>query len=487
MVEAMKHQGEEAGRIRRAPAGMPGTRYLLATCGLVATAVYLGAQWLRHPIAGLPAGMWVIAVAQAAGYAWSLRTARRRMLAPERGARLSLPLAPGAPASAGLAGLDMGVVLGRMGAAAWECVRGLGYALGVTPDRMNDAEGRAAEWLDRGAADTKGLRIGLDVGPELNRALRTLGAEGAPVQWVQLPVGAEAGSMMRRLRLDAVVRQEAGQSLAVIAAESDSRDAAWYDWGTARPLTYGSVFPTRVDPARVTIADVDAADVNEAAVLYAVVIAAATLSRIEPRLSLTDRLRGRSPCTSMGADSPAHQRMMSLARVLAASSAATPVRKAAARAVSAFVAASDAWIPPEERRAAVRAAMVVAGDEPEVQLRAAAVGLSCDDDAMGFAALGRASSLLRSGGTAAEVDHLAFLQSEVECGSQGPLTLGRVASGVALVCATSAAERVPFIRADFMDDVRYSAWLVGRDQDRAVLFEVFRLMEGGAGQARAAA
>ena len=67
--------------------------------------------------------------------------------------------------------------------------------------------------------------------------------------------------------------------------------------------------------------------------------------------------------------------------------------------------------------------------------------------------------------------------AEVECGLPGPLTLGRVAACVCLVCATSPAERVPFIRADFMDDARYSAWLVGRDQDRAVLYEVFRVME----------
>jgi hypothetical protein len=48
---------------------------------------------------------------------------------------------------------------------------------------------------------------------------------------------------------------------------------------------------------------------------------------------------------------------------------------------------------------------------------------------------------------------------------------------VALVCATTPASHVPYIRADFMDDARYSAWLVGRDQDRAALMQVFKHLE----------
>ena len=65
------------------------------------------------------------------------------------------------------------------------------------------------------------------------------------------------------------------------------------------------------------------------------------------------------------------------------------------------------------------------------------------------------------------------------------MTLGRVAAGVCLVCATSAPERLPFIRTDFMDDVRYSAWLVGRDQDRAALYDVFRVVERALAEPRA--
>jgi len=39
--------------------------------------------------------------------------------------------------------------------------------------------------------------------------------------------------------------------------------------------------------------------------------------------------------------------------------------------------------------------------------------------------------------------------------------------------ASLASDKIPYFRDDVMDDARYSGWLVGRDQDRKFLLEVF--------------
>ena len=473
---AMKHQGEAGVRGRSAHAGAPGTRYLLATCGVVATAAYLGAAWLRHPVAGLPAGVWAIGVAQAAGYAWSLRSARRAEQCTTGQPRSALPMAPGVPASAGWAGLDMSLILGRVGAAAWEGAKAVSASFHVPPERVMEIERKAIAWLGRGGSGSRELRIGMDVDSNLMSLLRG-GSDPIRVQWVAVGPGGSEQDILRRLRLDALVRQSAHGSLCITTPESEGHEAAWYDWAAPRPLTYGAVFPTRIDPEQITIAELDAADCNEVALIRAVSVAAAGLSRIPSRLSLADRLRGRTPLAGNVGASFVDRSMLALADLLAEPGQPSPVRKAAARAVSAFLAASDSWVAPEVRLRGMHAAMSAIGDEPDALLRAGTVALASEDDVAGFAALSKAAAMIRGRREHETVDHLAFLQAEVECGLPGPLTLGRVAAGVCLVCATSPSERVPFIRADFMDDVRYSAWLVGRDQDRAVLYEAFRVVE----------
>lgn len=320
------------------------------------------------------------------------------------------------------------------------------------------------------------------------RALNRPGPDvGAHVAWVNVPASATEGRTLARMGLDAAVVQTSHGQVQVVTAESGEREAAWYDWSSARPMTYASVFPARVDPSRVSIEELDSGDPREADLIRAIVVAAAALSRTPGRLSLTDRLRGRGPWRESEGGTPAERAMVHLSATLAASEESTPARRAAARAVSAFMAGSDAWVGMDERRRGTRAACRVLGHEPEVALRAAAVAVACGDDRESLDAVGRAAAAVRDDSNRAEFDHLAFLQSELECGLASPMTLGRVAAGICLVCASAPRERVPFIRADFMDDVRYSAWLVGRDQDRAVLDSVFRAMEQpGAGERLAA-
>lgn len=472
---AMNHQGMESVRLTGAGGTGPGARFLLAACGVVATGAYLGAEWLRQPFAGLPAGVWIIGIAYGAGYAWSLRTqgGRRAAFTPQ-----NLPLAPGVPQAAGWAGLDIGLVGGRVAAASWEGARALASGLGGSGSRLDDMESRWAAAWDHRPVEPRGLRIGLCVGPDVLKTLRIPAPDiGVEVSWVNVRESAADGRALARMGLDAAVFQNSHGQVRVVTPESGSHEAAWYDWSSARPMTYASVFPMRMDPSRVTIEDLDAGDRAEADVLRAIVLAAATLSRSPGRLTLTDRLRGRGPWRASEDGTPAERAMVQLAAVLAASEDATPARRAAARAVSAFMAGTDAWVEMDERQRGTRAACRVLGHEPEVALRAAAVAVASGDDRESLEAVGRAAAAVRGDANRTEFDHLAFLQSELECGLASPMTLGRVAAGICLVCASAPPERVPFIRADFMDDVRYAAWLVGRDQDRAVLDSVFRAME----------
>ena len=70
-----------------------------------------------------------------------------------------------------------------------------------------------------------------------------------------------------------------------------------------------------------------------------------------------------------------------------------------------------------------------------------------------------------------------MLSCELEHGPYSPMTLGRVAAGICLLCASSPTERLAYLRDDLLEDMRYSGWLVGRDTERAVLIDVFRAIE----------
>lgn len=462
---------------------MPGPQFLMGSCAVAITAAYLGATWLRTPVGGIPAGLWAVAVAHAAGYASSLRAYKRARNAP-----VVLGRSPGSfpEAVGGWAALDVGAGVGRVGAALFEAGRSTSKVLGVAEERVRGLEDSVSARLDHARSRPAPLKIGVDAGPELARAILAADtADAFPVQWVAVPPGRDDQAELRRLNLDALIRQPGYAPARIVARENPGRDAGWYDWTTQRPLSFASLFPVRIDPAQITIDDVEESDPTEVKLLVALLRAAAVLSRTPSRLSLPDRLRGRRPLAASAAPAiqpalPPYDRcILDLADLLAASmdAPATPARKAAARAVSAWLATTDSWVDIAVRRRGAEAALAVVPDEPEVLLRAAAVRMAVGDDRSAMHLLMKAEGYLRSPERAQVTDHLAFLQAELEMGLPSPMTLGRVAAAICLVCATSPAEHLAYIRGDVMDDVRYSAWLVGRDQDRAVLDEVFRSLE----------
>lgn len=462
----MEHEGYRGavGAGAGSAPGFSGARVLVASCACVATAAYLGAAWLRTPIFGLPTGVWAVGIVQGMAVALEQRR-RRRAAAVAAGAE---PL--------DLASWDVGVAAGR--ALAWgvDAMRHAAACLGGSPERLVEAESKVCGWLDRGRGRVRPAVIGVDAPAEFTRALTQAGPAGA--RWVSVTAGFSDEASLRRHGLDALVRVRAQGPVRILTPEQPGREAAWYDPSSARPLTFASVFPTRLDPAQITLEDVDPSDRAEVQLTAALAHAAAVLSRAPARLGLADRLRGRRPWPADADGAGAvHAAMRAVADLLIQRRGnATPARRAAARLVSAWVSTAESWVDMNLRRSAVEAALSVVGDEPEVLLRAAAVRLAACDDRAGIDALRRAYRAIRSSAPDGAVDHHPFLQAEVELGLPGPMTLGRVAAGICLVAATSPPSRFAFIRGDVMDDARYSAWLVGRDQDRAALVEIFNAL-----------
>lgn len=450
---------------------------LLGACGLVATAYYLGAQWLAEPALGVPVGVWGAILAGA----WTrmLQTPTRRAWLVDR------PVIRSEPSRARAWPRNV------VASAALETVA-KSASVGVTLlDELTGGTGtdapseRLSALHDDTAWPERPLRVGLQVPDSVAGPL--IGAPGnTPVEFVVLTDLAVDPSIYQRHVLDAVVRGE-GDSITLRTAAHYGRDAAWFDWAGQRPLAYSSVFPLRLDPDRVSLGT--SVGREQASISRALIEAAATLSRTPQRLNFADRLQGRRPLAtnvevgveSLGAESiHGDLSLRYLAYALShgeLGDARSVGVKAAARAVSAWVATRGGLLEDVERVAIVESAARIAGDEPEVLLRLAASRISAFEDGAGIEALLRAQHLLTHGEILHGADHLSFVQSEIMHGSYGPLTLGRVAAGLCMVCATAPEESLPYLRDDLLEDMRYSGWLVGADADRALLIDVFRQLE----------
>lgn len=464
----------------------PGQRHVaptLAWCAVTATAHALGATWLASPVLGLPAGLWLIGMG--VGTPSALRAARsasRRRAAPRR-----------APA---------GWVSTARRWPEWPPARALADVLTSGLSRAMDLAWRAgmpgvaglAALHDRLPWPARPVRIALAVGESAASALA--GAPGVvecevvrqqadPGRWSD---PAEEG------RFDAVVR-EGPAGLEVGTPEALGHEASWYDWSDERPLSYAGVFPMRVDCARLSLAGLSMRSDRDAGLARALIETAAVLSRSQHRLTAADRVLGRRPIDEerdgstaaegvRGVREPAEACLKDLAfRVQSfdVDRRPTPAERAAARVVSAWLStrplSADEEADIAARRRGIESAALVAGDEPEVMLRLAAVRFASMDDDAGYDALWRADRILRDRQTLPGSDQFLFLQAEIDMGPYGPMTLGRAAAGICLLCATTPVERIPYVRDDLIDDMRYSGWLVGRDQDRAMLMEVFRRLE----------
>lgn len=313
------------------------------------------------------------------------------------------------------------------------------------------------------------LRLGLCMEPRVARVFADApAAPGAAL--FHLPWTLTPGPMIREHSLDAVLSMH-GRQLRIITAESTGHEAAWYDWNTPRPLSFPALFSAWIDPAQITLAEVDIDDPQSVSLSVALAQTAALAARCEHRLTSRDRLHGRRPVEGVEL-SAAFARLASL--LAEAEERQTQVHRIAARVVSAYFAALREDVPAAVRRRALETAARIAGDEPEVMLRLAAARIADLDDSSAVDALLRADRMLRDRPTLPGVDHTAFVQAELDARHADSMSLGRVAAGVVLACATLPTDKLVYTREDFLDELRFAEWLVGRDQDRALLIGLTR-------------
>lgn len=344
---------------------------------------------------------------------------------------------------------------------------------------------RAEAWLlaqfEDGFWPSRQLRVGVSDEALLEVLRATLPA--CEVQWVAVPAQAGAGALESRIFDCVVSRSEEGE-IRVATPEAPGRDAAWHNPATPRPITFSTLFPGRVDFAEATF-PADAAGV-ELQLLRTFIETAAAFSRHPSRLTLDDRFCGRlAYIHAEVATRVPHSRdpFQNVQRMLVIELGAslerqegptTPLRRTVARLVSAYLAGSDDEFPDSLRHALLERCVVAAPDEPEVLLRAAAGRVAAYADDTAIEAIVRGEAALRDHPLAARNDQTPFLQAELQMGQGAPVSLGRVAAGIALVCAGLDNARAEIVRDDLLDEARFSHWMIPREQDRRFVLGVFR-------------
>lgn len=483
---------------------IPAWALAITACAVVATGRLLGAAWLAESVLGLPAGIWLIGLfvlaASPSARARLAQLAERAYLALDPGRR-AIPF--GASSSERghqhgwwpSGGVHATVIDGATRLA------GATARIAMTPLVPHEA-GVLAEWRDRAEAHlwnmpwpTRPLRIGLFMPAASARAIRD-SEGGSRIEWFGLDDWGNPQAVCRRHLLDAVVYHDGEGPIRIVTLERPDRLAGKVQWvGERSELTFGSVFPGRLDPAAVLIEGADANRVEaHAAPVRAVIETVATLARVRERLTLADRLSGRSPTDEV----------RFFRGVAAWSEPVLPAFDAVRRMAESCATCAEAWpelwtlacehasaymvsTPRLDARGRLDPLLALAsgGAEgsypPGLLLRLGAVAIAALEDEEGLAWLVRADRAIRDGSLAlAELDHVVFLESELAHGTDDPISVGRAAAGIAMVCAATPADRLAFVRDDMLEEMAYAGWLVGRDQDRGLLIRVFREIEAAA-------
>lgn len=361
--------------------------------------------------------------------------------------------------------------------------RALGREAGEVSPELTDR-------LDTMKLPERELRVGLRLRESDSTAIvEAPGFEN--VRWFNVPEKESDEQACDRYTLDAIINRS-GRLVRITTLRRASRDVGWTDWGLERELAYASVFPARLDCGSTTLLEPEDDQPMRWDLVRLVAEAASVLSRHPARLTPSDRFRGRRPFVVAPKRSDRFsefrpvrdrgrdmiERLADLAVGSQQRSTPAPAERVIARVASAYAATAGKHLDDRRRRAIADGAVRIAGDEPEVMLRYAAVRFGSGDDAAGMDGLLRADRMLRLRRTMQGIDHVAFLQSELESGPDDVLAVGRVAAGICMVCAALPPARIAYLRDDLLDDMRYAGLLVGRDQDRRLLAEVFRALEG---------
>ncbi|RMH10994.1 MAG: hypothetical protein D6695_10170 [Planctomycetota bacterium] len=445
----------------------PSAVVLCSTAVVVATTYLLGASWLATSLLGLPIGLWLIAAVYACWRRGWLELLEASLPAIDRQRWIALsPLTQRRLAPILRYWVALRAIVSDLLIAAWN----------FEHRSLDDLRNCACQALDAHPELAAPVKIVI-IAPEETAHAVMRHESPVPVRWRLL---ADA-DVMPAHGIDVVFRVDDIQRGLATLPEPEGTEATWFDWSIPRPLSFASVFPHQNDPAQVTI-DLLPDSESDDPLVTALLVAAGVQARCPARLSLIDRLCGRIPLDGIeqpGAIDPGAFRvraMRRLAQILAPRdpAQATVLERMAAAVVSAWLVTPAARIPMIDRRSLMEDMARFLADRPETWLRLAAIRFANLDDEAAIDALLRADPLVRAHADQLVLDQHAFVQSEMDLGGAGSLTLGRICAGVCLLAAQHDYEQLDFLRDDLIEDLRYAGWFVGRDQDAVVLYRVIR-------------
>lgn len=472
----------------------PRTAAFLCACAGVAALAAMGVGAVGAPLLGLPLGAWMIAGVVGATHAVQsphgrVRHAARRLLDRAGRARTSargsswatLDALP-TPAVPRLRLADAVNSADRLRDAA-TAVRGISSraaaaSLRTINDQLDPALSSARAAIKPNRRYSGPLRVTASMDSACASLLLTAAAGRAMseqlAQWESADPADEYGIVLDgpgSPRVGVVVYKRDPHTL-VIEPVRRGRDQAehnahehegWDDWSTPLPTGYAGLFPLRLDAARVTLTQsgdsplID--DGTAAALIVALAEAAGELTRCAGRRTAagTRERRQAGPSRTPGPDVNAALRALAAALSDRLNDAADPSRdpacRAAARVLSAWAVSSHSAMTEPELLSIAQLAAGVLADEAAVLLRLAAAEYAAGEERRGTGTLVRAYRLLRRENAACAVDPLAFILAELELGTPGPLTLGRVAAGVTLLWATSPDENLTYLHDDLLEDL----------------------------------
>lgn len=481
----------------------PRTTVLIGSCVLVMTAYTLGWEWLAKSFIGMPMGLWAVGLAMLfAQYRHQMQQDARAHPMAGDGISAGFPTSLGS-ARLTLPKLSLDRVKDVLPTA--DRVSGVLELVGVPVGSVDHAKRKLADVTSKVVPHHGTLRIGVDLAEADAKELIAYGLHeqniGVPVEWVKARSGlvTDVENDMAASGLDVLIRRERRGDINLFVAEHPDRPAAWPDWGQTLPLGYAGVFPPRVDPARVVLAGCDLQNETHATLAAQMVLACAMLARVPGRAgvpagnAISRAMAGRVSMPELiEPDGPLASMMRRIARsvtgVKKSDGGATPgFVRAAARACSACLSSMETRVGVEATLDAVATATELVRDEPEAVLRLAAAQVAAGEIADAHQSLTSACMMLRRFDRRCDADPLAFIMSEVEVGTPGRMTLGRIAAGIGLLWATTPRESQDHIREDLMDDLAHAGWLRDRPEDVNLLKGVLGALEGGAVAMRAAA
>lgn len=441
----------------------PAATLLIASAAIVALAYWLGAEWLSRPVLGVPGGLWAIAVVFAVcrwGESLVLDPMIERIRARSRGSiNRWTSFLPGVLHS--LAGIPA-----RFSRACSAFVSGWRSA-DTLPGSAQDARFEPAPSSVGMPARSGRVRVGLDLPDHIaHRLMNTSGMKR--IEWVPLlEHGLRPQELCRMRRLDAVLHRM-GDAIVATPADTGPLDPLWNDWSQAiSPITYAGVFPMRIDALRVGFGDTSFSDAGEREIAGLLIEALVHLRH--------------APIRMQGAPVGRDDQVMRRIRDSLASREHTHANwscyRTACRLLSAWLCVRPVDWTDGERLDAIEMCARVLGDEPEVVLRLAAVRLVMGEDDRALHAILDADRLLRASRRLSHESQLAFVQSELSMGAGDAMTFGRVAAGLCLCAASLPEERLSFLRDDVLDEARFSAWLIDREDERYLLARIFRELE----------